>query len=81
MSIFLKMNSENFVISRFKDKYEHPILRGNDKNASERDKRVSSMVAKVMGLLCIFMCLLSFARGAKQSFMVVPVVTGKPCCA
>lgn len=30
----------------FKEKYEHPILRGNDKNASERDKRVGSMVAK-----------------------------------
>lgn len=30
----------------FKDKYEHPVLRGNDKNASERDKRVGSMVAK-----------------------------------
>ncbi|KAH9612830.1 hypothetical protein KSS87_021563 [Heliosperma pusillum] len=30
----------------FKEKYENPILRGNDKKASERDKRVGSMVAK-----------------------------------
>ncbi|CAO2836884.1 unnamed protein product [Amaranthus hypochondriacus] len=30
----------------FREKYEHPILRGNDKRASERDKRVGSMVAK-----------------------------------
>ncbi|CAO2832443.1 unnamed protein product [Amaranthus hypochondriacus] len=32
----------------FREKYEHPILRGNDKRASERDKRVGSMVAKVL---------------------------------
>ncbi|KAL9233353.1 hypothetical protein vseg_008368 [Gypsophila vaccaria] len=30
----------------FKEKYENPILRGNDKKASERDKRIGSMVAK-----------------------------------
>uniref|UniRef100_A0A803KNA1 Protein CHROMATIN REMODELING 24 n=1 Tax=Chenopodium quinoa TaxID=63459 RepID=A0A803KNA1_CHEQI len=30
----------------FRERYEHPILRGNDKKASERDKRVGSMVAK-----------------------------------
>ncbi|KAL2941812.1 Protein CHROMATIN REMODELING 24 [Bienertia sinuspersici] len=30
----------------FRDRFEHPILRGNDKKASERDKRVGSMVAK-----------------------------------
>ncbi|WJX47788.1 Protein CHROMATIN REMODELING 24 [Trifolium repens] len=30
----------------FKDKYETPILRGNDKNASDRDKRVGSAIAK-----------------------------------
>ncbi|KAK9735528.1 hypothetical protein RND81_04G210600 [Saponaria officinalis] len=30
----------------FKEKYEYPILRGNDKKASERDKRIGSMVAK-----------------------------------
>ncbi|KAK4738113.1 hypothetical protein R3W88_001810 [Solanum pinnatisectum] len=30
----------------FKEKYEHLILRGNDKNASDRDKRIGSAVAK-----------------------------------
>ncbi|GLT25101.1 hypothetical protein SLA2020_002530 [Shorea laevis] len=30
----------------FKDKYENPVLRGNDKNASDREKRVGSTVAK-----------------------------------
>lgn len=30
----------------FKEKYEIPILRGNDKNASDREKRVGSTVAK-----------------------------------
>uniref|UniRef100_A0A803L4R3 Uncharacterized protein n=1 Tax=Chenopodium quinoa TaxID=63459 RepID=A0A803L4R3_CHEQI len=30
----------------FRERYEHPILRGNDKKASERDRRVGSMVAK-----------------------------------
>ncbi|KAK2656287.1 hypothetical protein Ddye_009339 [Dipteronia dyeriana] len=30
----------------FKDKFENPILRGNDKHASDRDKRVGSTVAK-----------------------------------
>ncbi|KAA3456121.1 protein CHROMATIN REMODELING 24 [Gossypium australe] len=30
----------------FKERYEHAILRGNDKNASEREKRVGSTVAK-----------------------------------
>ncbi|PHU30316.1 Protein CHROMATIN REMODELING 24 [Capsicum chinense] len=30
----------------FKDKYEHLILRGNDKNAYDRDKRIGSAVAK-----------------------------------
>ncbi|XP_022002745.1 protein CHROMATIN REMODELING 24 isoform X3 [Helianthus annuus] len=30
----------------FKDKYESAILRGNDKNASERDKRIGSAVAQ-----------------------------------
>lgn len=30
----------------FKERYEHAILCGNDKNASEREKRVGSMVAK-----------------------------------
>ncbi|XP_047330886.1 protein CHROMATIN REMODELING 24 [Impatiens glandulifera] len=30
----------------FKEKYENPILRGNDKNASDRDKRIGSAVAK-----------------------------------
>ncbi|MBA0799427.1 hypothetical protein Gohar_009946, partial [Gossypium harknessii] len=30
----------------FKERYEHAILRGNDKNASEREKRIGSTVAK-----------------------------------
>uniref|UniRef100_A0A6N2KVJ2 Helicase C-terminal domain-containing protein n=1 Tax=Salix viminalis TaxID=40686 RepID=A0A6N2KVJ2_SALVM len=30
----------------FKETYEHPILRGNEKNASDRDKRIGSTVAK-----------------------------------
>ncbi|KAF3509951.1 hypothetical protein F2Q69_00004939 [Brassica cretica] len=30
----------------FKDNYEHCILRGNDKDASDRDKRIGSTVAK-----------------------------------
>ncbi|CAN0877890.1 Protein CHROMATIN REMODELING 24 [Linum grandiflorum] len=30
----------------FKEKYEDPILRGNDKNASDRDKHIGSRVAK-----------------------------------
>ncbi|KAI7746430.1 hypothetical protein M8C21_015338 [Ambrosia artemisiifolia] len=30
----------------FKDKYESAILRGNDKNASDRDKRIGSAVAQ-----------------------------------
>ncbi|KAK1324233.1 DNA repair and recombination protein RAD54 [Acorus calamus] len=30
----------------FKEKYEYPILRGNDKNASDREKRVGSTVAQ-----------------------------------
>lgn len=30
----------------FKTKYESPILRGNDKNATDRDKRIGSTVAK-----------------------------------
>lgn len=30
----------------FKEKYENPVLRGNDKKATERDKRIGSTVAK-----------------------------------
>ncbi|KAL8170800.1 hypothetical protein V2J09_022604 [Rumex salicifolius] len=30
----------------FKERYENPILRGNDKKATERDKRIGSTVAK-----------------------------------
>ncbi|PSS30202.1 Protein CHROMATIN REMODELING like [Actinidia chinensis var. chinensis] len=30
----------------FKEKYDYPILRGNDKNASDREKRIGSTVAK-----------------------------------
>ncbi|RVW29520.1 Protein chromatin remodeling 24 [Vitis vinifera] len=43
----------------FKVKYESPILRGNDKNASDREKHISSRVAKVM-LSCTFKCALCF---------------------
>ncbi|XP_058745844.1 uncharacterized protein LOC131618692 [Vicia villosa] len=32
----------------FKDKYETPILRGNDKNGSDREKRIGSSIAKVV---------------------------------
>ncbi|KAM0947333.1 putative DNA helicase chromatin remodeling SNF2 family [Dioscorea sansibarensis] len=32
--------------NEFKIRYEHPILRGNDKNASDREKYVGSTVAK-----------------------------------
>jgi hypothetical protein len=35
---------------RFKETYEHPILRGNEKNASDREKRIGSTVAMVMHL-------------------------------
>ncbi|KAE8694443.1 Protein CHROMATIN REMODELING 24 [Hibiscus syriacus] len=30
----------------FKERYEHAILRGNDKNATEREKRIGSTIAK-----------------------------------
>lgn len=36
-----------FHICRFKLKYENPILRGNDKHASDRDKYIGSTIAKV----------------------------------
>ena len=49
----------NFFFPRFKVKYESPILRGNDKNASDREKHISSRVAKVM-LSCTFKCALYF---------------------
>ena len=34
--------------SRFKEKYEDAIRRGNDKNASDREKCIGSTVAKVI---------------------------------
>lgn len=34
-------------IIRFKQNYEHYILRGTDKNASDREQRIGSTVAKV----------------------------------
>lgn len=40
-------------IVRFKEKYELPILRGNDKHALDREKRIGSAVAKVMILLFV----------------------------
>lgn len=33
---------------RFKERFEDAILRGNDKNATEREKRIGSEIAKVM---------------------------------
>lgn len=39
---------------RFKEHYECAILRGNDKKASERDKRIGSMAAKVMSIACLW---------------------------
>lgn len=39
------------MFPRFKVKYESPILRGNEKNASDREKHIGSRVAKVM-LFC-----------------------------
>ena len=38
---------------RFKERYEHAILRGNDKNASEREKSIGSRVAKVLFLFAL----------------------------
>lgn len=43
------MKLRNFF--RFKEKFESLILRGNEKNASDREKRIGSTVAKVMILL------------------------------
>jgi hypothetical protein len=42
------------IISRFKDRYEKKILRGNEKNASDREKYVGSTVAKVSIILAMF---------------------------
>ncbi|KAG5245086.1 protein CHROMATIN REMODELING [Salix suchowensis] len=36
----------NFCCPDLLETYEHPILRGNEKNASDRDKRIGSTVAK-----------------------------------
>lgn len=33
---------------RFKEKFEYAILRGNEKKASDREKRIGSAVAKVL---------------------------------
>ena len=33
---------------RFKEKFEYAILRGNEKKATDREKRIGSAVAKVM---------------------------------
>jgi len=33
--------------NRFKQNYEHYILRGTDKNATDREQRIGSTVAKV----------------------------------
>jgi len=37
---------------RFREKFEKPILRGNDKHASDRDKRVGSSIAQVR-IICV----------------------------
>lgn len=34
--------------NRFKQNYEHYIIRGTDKNATDREQRIGSTVAKVM---------------------------------
>ena len=44
---FLRDKALDFF-PRFKVKYESPILRGNDKNASDREKHIGSRVAKVI---------------------------------
>lgn len=44
----IKWNDDRLFCYRFKEKYENAILRGNEKNASDRDKRVGSAVAKVI---------------------------------
>jgi len=43
----------------FKEKYENPILRGNEKKASDREKRIGSAVAKVLNSF-LAVCLLYF---------------------
>lgn len=39
---------------RFKERFEDAMLRGNEKNATEREKRIGSEVAKVITLLLFF---------------------------
>lgn len=39
---------------RFKERFENAMLRGNEKNATEREKRIGSEVAKVITLLLFF---------------------------
>lgn len=46
--LFIKRNDGHLFCFRFKEKYENAILRGNEKNASDRDKRIGSAVAKVI---------------------------------
>jgi hypothetical protein len=41
---------------RFKEKFEYAILRGNEKKASDREKRIGSTVAKVMIYLMVILC-------------------------
>ena len=41
---------------RFKEKFEYAILRGNEKKASDREKRIGSAVAKVKINLTVIMC-------------------------
>lgn len=43
-----------YCLLRFKDRYEKKILRGNEKNASDREKYVGSTVAKVSVILAMF---------------------------
>lgn len=46
----------------FKEKYEYPILRGNEKKASDREKRIGSAVAKVLYSF-LAVCLVYFYVG------------------
>lgn len=38
----------SLVFGRFKARYEHAIIQGNDKNATNRQKHIGSNVAKVL---------------------------------
>nr|VDC67465.1 unnamed protein product [Brassica rapa] len=54
----------------FKDNYEHYILRGNDKDASDRDKRIGSTVAKQILKLVVFSRISTQAKEHIQPFFL-----------